>query len=180
MFKKILVPIDGSRTSRLGLEEAIKLAKNQGSMLYLLHVLEERPILQDPGMTAGTYLDDFLESVRQSGKQIVSDAEAAARKAGVRAKSVMVESYSTLAADLIVSYARKLKVDLIVLGTHGRRGLKRLVMGSDAEGVVRNTPVPVLLLRSSAPRRRARATRSRVKPAPHASGRRKPAHALRA
>ncbi len=179
MFKKILVPIDGSRTSRLGLDEAIKLARNQGSTLYLLHILEEQPILQDPGMTGGTFIDDFLNSVRESGKQVVSDAEVAARKAGVRVKSVIVESFSNLTADLIVSYAKTLKVDLIVLGTHGRRGLKRLVMGSDAEGVVRNTPVPVLLLRSSAPRSRARARRAHAKPMQHTTQRRMPAHALR-
>lgn len=163
MFKKILVPVDGSRTSRLGLEEAIKLAKNQHSVLYLLHVLEEQPIVQDPGMTAGTFIDDFLRSVRESGKQVIADAEAAARKSRVRTRSVVVETLSGLTADLIVKQAKKLKVDLIILGTHGRRGIKRLVMGSDAEGVVRNTPVPVLLVRSSVPPAREKARRKTVK-----------------
>ena len=163
MFKKILVPVDGSRTSRLGLEEAIKLAKDQGAVLYLLHVLEEQITFQDPSIAAGTFIDEYLKAVQETGKEIISNAEEIAKKAHVRAKSFMLETFSGGTADLIVKQAKKLKVDLIVLGTHGRRGLKRMVMGSDAEGVVRDTPVPVLLVRSSAPAIRTRGKGKRAK-----------------
>jgi nucleotide-binding universal stress UspA family protein len=63
-------------------------------------------------------------------------------------KSVLVEKFIGPVAEIIVSQAKKQRADLIVIGTHGRRGVTRLVMGSDAEGVVRRSPVPVLLVRS--------------------------------
>ena len=163
MFKKILVPVDGSRTSRLGLEEAIKLAKDQGAVLYLLHVLEEQVLIQDPSMAAGTFIDDFLKAVHEEGKAIIANAEEIAKKAHVRAKSFMLETFSGGTADLIVKQAKKLRVDVIVLGTHGRRGIKRMVMGSDAEGVVRDASVPVLLVRSSAPQSRPKTKRKAIK-----------------
>jgi nucleotide-binding universal stress UspA family protein len=65
----------------------------------------------------------------------------------VKPKPVLVEKFGGLVADVIIAQARKQRAGLIVLGTHGRRGVTRLVMGSDAEGVVRRTPVPVLLVR---------------------------------
>jgi nucleotide-binding universal stress UspA family protein len=163
MFKKILVPVDGSRTSRLGLEEAIKLAKDQDSTLYLLHVVEEQVTVQEASVGGGRYVDDFRRTLREDGKAILSDAEAIAKKKHVRTKSLVVESIASPIADVIVNQAKKLKVNLIVLGTHGRRGIKRLVMGSDAEGVIRETPVPVLLVRSSAAPIRPRAKRRTVK-----------------
>ena len=66
-------------------------------------------------------------------------------------ESVLVESITRPVADVIVREARKWKADLIVIGTHGRRGLRRVVMGSDAEQVVRSAPAPVLLIRAAAP-----------------------------
>ena len=84
----------------------------------------------------------------RGGKKIIEKAEALARRNGVTPESVIIESFGGRAADFIVAQANKWRADLIVLGTHGRRGVKRLVMGSDAEQVVRTTPVPVLLVRS--------------------------------
>ncbi|MNC85079.1 hypothetical protein D3C83_06550 [compost metagenome] len=95
----------------------------------------------------------MLDSLRAGGKEVLAKAEAKARKQRVRVKTVLVENVIRSVADVIVGQARKWRADLIVLGTHGRRGISRLVMGSDAEGVVRTTPVPVLLLRSKAGKR---------------------------
>ena len=69
------------------------------------------------------------------------------RKHGLSVDSVMFEIVGGHAADIIVAQAKKWRADIIVIGTHGRRGLRRLVMGSDAEEVVRTSPVPVLLVR---------------------------------
>ncbi len=74
---------------------------------------------------------------------------AAAEKEGIRAKTLLRETLGGPAADSIVRDARRQRADLIVLGTHGRRGLRRMVLGSDAEAVVRTSPVPVLLVRSA-------------------------------
>jgi nucleotide-binding universal stress UspA family protein len=152
MFKRILVPVDGSHTSGLGLDKAIALAKDQGAMLCLIHVVDENVITQnlEGGAVA---IDHLIESLRSAGRQIVARAEAKARKQRVQVKTVLVENVIRSVAEIIVDQARKWRADLIVLGTHGRRGVSRLVMGSDAEGVVRTTPVPVLLVRSQARKR---------------------------
>jgi len=155
VYKKILVPIDGSPASNLGLNEAIKLAKDQGAKLRLFHLVDEYVAVSS---TDGTilYAGDLLEALRQGGKKIIEKAEALARRNGLTPESVMLESFGGRAADFIVQQANKWGADLIVLGTHGRRGVKRLVMGSDAEQVVRTTRVPVLLVRSKAAPRASR------------------------
>lgn len=157
MYKKILVPIDGSPASNLGLNEAIKLAKDQGAKLRLFHLVDEYVAVSSmDGVTVDT--GDLLDALRQTGKKIVAKAEAQARRHGLAPEAVMLESFGGRAADFIVQQAKKWGADLIVLGTHGRRGVKRLVMGSDAEQVIRTTPVPVLLVRSKTATRTSRKT----------------------
>jgi nucleotide-binding universal stress UspA family protein len=153
MSRRILVPIDGSPTSNRGLAEAIKLARGQKAKLCLLHVVDERSVTLAPEM-GGIYADRLMNLMRESGKKVLAKAGAAARKGGIKATTILVESITRPVSDVIVGQARKWGADLIVLGTHGRRGLSRLVMGSDAEGVVRTASVPVLLVR--APGRAAR------------------------
>jgi len=147
VFKRILVPVDGSHTSGLGLDKAIRLAKDQRAALCVVHVVDERVITQNLD-SAGVEVDQLLASLRAGGRQILARAEAKARTQRVRVKAVLVENILRSVADVIIGQARKWRADLIVIGTHGRRGVSRLVMGSDAEGVVRSTPVPVLLVRS--------------------------------
>jgi nucleotide-binding universal stress UspA family protein len=100
------------------------------------------------GLEAGAYIDDLMASLTQSGRRILKRAEEVARKSGVKANVALLESPGGPAADAIVRQAKKVKADLIVIGTHGRRGVRRMLMGSDAEQVVRNSPVPVMLVRS--------------------------------
>ena len=147
MYKKILVPIDGSPVSNCGLEEAIGLAKDQGASLRLFHLVDEFVAVSGPE-GAGLYAGDMIEFMRQDGMKLVEKAKVLAQSQGVAAEAVMVESFGGRAADHIVRQAKKWGADLIALGTHGRRGVKRMVMGSDAEQVVRTSPVPVLLVRS--------------------------------
>ena len=159
MFKRILVPIDGSPPSNLGLREAIKIAKDQKASLYLLHVVDQRIVTQGlDGMTyvSGEYVDEFLAALRKEGKAILAKAEKQARKQAVKCQTVLVEMIGHAVSDVIISQARKWRADLIVLGTHGRRGLTRIVLGSDAEGVVRAARVPVLLMRSPTAERKSR------------------------
>jgi nucleotide-binding universal stress UspA family protein len=148
MYGKILVPVDGSATSNRGLEEAIRLAKDQGSTLYLLHVVEEYVLTQsvDAGRIA---IDRLLAELREAGAAILAASEKKVVQAGVRCQPILEESVSNRVADIIVERAKQLAVDLIALGTHGRRGLRRIVLGSDAEIVLRYTPVPILLVRSN-------------------------------
>jgi nucleotide-binding universal stress UspA family protein len=146
VYSKILVPIDGSPTSRRGLIEAIKLAKDQQATLRVVHVLDE--LILGPGSEAVMYLGNTLEILRETGRQVLAEAEKLALDSGLKVESAILEIMGGRAADSIVSEAGEWKADLIVLGTHGRRGAKRLVMGSDAEEIVRTAPVPVLLVRS--------------------------------
>jgi len=160
MYAKILVPVDGSATSTAGLKEAIKIAKSQGSEIRLVHVVDA--LILDAGYGAGIYACDAVEVLRKMGRDILDAAQTSARREGIKTNSVMLESVGGPASDQLLAEAKAWPADLVVMGTHGRRGLARLVMGSDAEAVVRACPVPVLLVHGAAKRS---AAASRVKAA---------------
>ena len=162
MFKRILVPIDGSRTAGSGLKTAIRMARDERAVLILLHVVDENIIALSGEYAGAAYVDRLLSGMREGGKKIIAAAAATAKKQGVIARTVLVESMGPRrVADIIVQQARKERADAIVIGTHGRRGISRLVMGSDAEEVVRGSPVPVVLVSSGA-RGDKQASRNRV------------------
>lgn len=145
-YKRILVPVDGSPTSNLGLREAVRLAKGQGASLQLVHVVDEHYVLSS-GMEVGLSVGDILPALMQGGRQILRRAEALVKKQGLACSTVLLETPTGPAADPILRQAKKWRADLIVIGTHGRRGVRRLLMGSDAEQIVRSSPVPVMLVR---------------------------------
>ena len=145
MYKKILVPVDGSPASTRGLDEAIKLAKDQDAELRLLHVVNEWLVVS-PDAT-GADVGGIAEGLRESANVVLDEAEVRARAAGIIPNTVLLEQIGTPVGAVIVKHASEWPADLIVFGTHGRRGVRRLVMGSDAEYILRHTRVPVLLLR---------------------------------
>ncbi len=144
-YRKILVAVDGSKAAGRGLHEAMRLAESQGAELVILHVINEFYAFATPAVGAGAV--DVTPKLREAGRRLVAAAQAKAARHKIKAKSVLREIVIGGAADAIVREARRQRADLIVLGTHGRRGLRRLVLGSDAEQVVRAAPVPVLLVR---------------------------------
>ena len=145
-YRKILVAVDGSSASNKGLREALRLAKAERASLCLVHVVNEFPAFAAMDGMGGA-VADLVPALREGGKRVLGKAKAAAAKAGVPAKTLLRERIGGPAADWIVREARRQRADLIVLGTHGRRGVRRLVLGSDAEQVVRTASVPVLLVR---------------------------------
>lgn len=147
MYKRILVPLDGSETSTRGLSEAIKLAKEQGAAIRLLHIVNE--FILDSTYSPDSYSGTLIESLREGGRLILDRADALVRQQGIESSCVMLETIGGVAADMIAAQAKEWPADLIVMGTHGRRGLRRLALGSDAEGVVRTATVPVLLVRAA-------------------------------
>lgn len=149
MYKHILVPVDGSTTSMNGLEKAIRLAKASGARLRVLHVVDGIAFSRDHSMFTAT-----ADKFRDSGRKLIKDVMARVKKQQVQADSRMVENLTGRAADTIVKEANKWKADVIVMGTHGRRGFNRLMLGSDAELVVRTASVPVLLVQPSKTSRR--------------------------
>jgi nucleotide-binding universal stress UspA family protein len=148
MYGRILVPVDGSGTSANGLAEAVKIAKSQGSGLRLVHVVNE--FVFDYSYSPAAYAVDVVESLRERGRAILAESAARVRKEGLEPETVLLESIGGPAADLIIAQAKDYHAELIVMGTHGRRGLRRLALGSDAEQVVRLASVPVLLVRGEA------------------------------
>jgi nucleotide-binding universal stress UspA family protein len=147
MYERILVPIDGGATSQRGLEEAIALAKRLGSTLHLLNVVDARLLIAEVSAFAppGQLLDDW----RAAGEKLLADAVVLARSRGITADSALLCDPGLRVCDLILKEAASAGVGLIVMGTHGRRGLSRLTLGSDAELVLRESPVPVLLVRAA-------------------------------
>ena len=146
MYRRILVPVDGSATSKRGLTHALELAKTLGAHVRVLNVVDERFFVPGaPGFPADT--DAVLELMRADGRKALTDARAAAGAAGVPVETDMIESGGRHASEMIVDDIQTSGADLVVMGTHGRRGLNRLLMGSDAERVLHDSPVPVLLVR---------------------------------
>jgi nucleotide-binding universal stress UspA family protein len=145
MYRKILVPLDGSATAEAGLREAIALAAALKSRLCLLNVIIDVPLLAE--VSAAVVSQEVHAGLRRNGRELLAKAEGAAKEGGAEAESFVHEGEGGSVADAIVSEALRLGCDLIVMGTHGRRGLRRLTLGSDAELVVRHTPVPVVLVR---------------------------------
>ena len=146
-YRRILAAVDGSGASNKGLREAVRLAKAERAQLSILHVVNEYPAYAMPDAGAFAAVD-LVSILRKSGKEILASAKAAVEKQGLRPKAILRETFAGPAADAIVREAKKQHADLIVMGTHGRRGVRRLVLGSDAEQVVRTAPVPVLLVRA--------------------------------
>lgn len=147
MYTKILVPVDGSPTSNRGLDEAIKLARLTGANLKLLHVIDLLTIAMTP--EAGAALTaQMAELLTEGGKTILADAKARVQAAGLGVDTELIDSLAGRVCDQVVDVAQAWGADLIVIGTHGRRGVGRLMIGSDAEQIVRRAPVPVLLVRA--------------------------------
>lgn len=147
MYKNILIAVDGSTAAQRGLAEGLHLAKATGGRVMLVHVVNAMLLESEIASTA--YYQALAEAFRKEGLEILENAALATREAGVSFEQKLIEKIGAHASDEIVTAAKDWRADLIVLGTHGRRGLNRLVMGSDAEQVLRSSPVPVLMVRES-------------------------------
>ena len=150
MVKRILVPIDGSTTSEFGLAHALGLAHELKLMphLVLLHVLEPPLPVTEAGL--GSWWSELSRTLREQGGALLARAKARCEAAGVGAETDLREAAGRV-ADVVVERVRQRDCDLVVMGTHGRRGANRWVMGSDAEIVARHSPAPVLLVREPRP-----------------------------
>lgn len=148
MYEHILVAIDGSPTAERGLDEAVKLAKLCGGSLRLIHVVD--PIPFTTGYEAlGSQTGQEIASIEAAGQRLLdASRDRAVANGATNVDTVLVERSAERVAERIVEQAKSWAADLIVTGTHGRRGLGRVLIGSDAEQTVRISPVPVLLVRA--------------------------------
>lgn len=138
MYGTILVPIDGSDQSDAALDHAVDLARHHGSEVHLLYVADTN---RDSLSMQGGRIVDALE---REGDRIVSEAVER-----VEAGIDVVDTVETGdPVETILDYAGSVGADLVVMGTHGRRGLDRYLLGSTTERVIRASPIPVLAIRS--------------------------------
>jgi nucleotide-binding universal stress UspA family protein len=144
MYTRILVPLDGSESGERALQEAVALAQEGKSTLELLHVVGDYPLLAD--MVSAADMPALHHAMKRRGQDLLAAATYAASVRGVKAQARIVEIDGQRVAQVIVAQACEHDCGLIVMGTHGRRGFNRLVVGSDAEQVIRTSPVPVLLV----------------------------------
>ena len=146
IYQRILVPVDGSPTSKAGLDEAVKIAKLTGARVRLVHVLQVSVPL-GIGVGLETHTGDVLGLLSEAGAEIIAAEKARVAASGVEVDTFIPDTFGERVCDVVCEQAKLWSADLIVIGTHGRRGVKRFVIGSDAEQIVRAAPVPVLLVR---------------------------------
>ncbi len=142
LFQKILVPVDGSSTSNKALEQALQIAQQHHSQLRLLHAIDELA-----NLSSYEYSGTILASARQQAQQLLQQALATAQAHQVPADTRLADESGQRLGQTVADEARLWGADLIVVGTHGRRGVGRVLLGSGAEQILRMAPVPVLSVR---------------------------------
>lgn len=143
-YRRILVPVDGSATSNKALVAALNIARDGDGRLRLVHVVD--PLAYLTGFEAG---GDIYSMIRGAGERILADALAMAQSAGTNVDTKMIDEPGQRLGETIAREAEEWKADLVVVGTHGRHGVRRMLLGSGAEQVIRLAPVPVLVIRGS-------------------------------
>lgn len=144
MYKRILVPVDGSEMSDMAAVAALQFARECGGRVHFVHVLDELASL-----SGFEYAEQVLEAARARALKVLADAQAMADSAGVPADTKLLERPGSRLGEVVAQEARAWEADLVAVGTHGRRGFTRLMLGSGAESVLRLAPVPVLAVRGA-------------------------------
>ncbi len=149
MYKKILVAVDGSATSKLALAEAVRLAKAFQSTVRAVYIVDSPAMLFDVG-----YYDpaELRKSFIQAGTTLLGEIETSLAKDGVPQETALVETegIGEDVAGALQRDAAKWGAEVVVIGTHGRRGLAHAMLGSVAEKFIRQATTPVLLVRGPA------------------------------
>jgi nucleotide-binding universal stress UspA family protein len=144
MFKHILVGLDGSDCSHRALDLAVKLVREQEARCTVCTVVDIVRAASSMTFAPGDIVNEWIATLNQDAREFETQAVQKYSDPRVNIESVVVEGYPSQA---IIDVAKKKGADLIVMGSHGRSGLKRLWLGSVAESVVREAPVPVLIVR---------------------------------
>lgn len=147
MYERILLAVDGGASSDLAISQAVLVAKAMNAEVKAIFVVDDSELFFE-----GSYInpDDILRDLFSVGQQTLSRVAARLQDAGVRCTTAVIERPVSPGqiSSTIVSQADMWPADLIVMGTHGRRGVRRIIMGSVSEGVIAKTNRPVLLVRS--------------------------------
>ena len=150
IYKKIMLAIDGSDTSNAAIDEVIKFTKGQDVHLRIVHVVDELFI----SYGGGTFdYHSYIAFRREEGWKILDNAVKTIKSQSpiqVETSLIELKDLQERVAEVIVDEAKKWLADLLVIGTHGRRGFSRLFLGSVAEHIIRIATLPILLVRGSA------------------------------
>jgi nucleotide-binding universal stress UspA family protein len=149
MYRRILVPVDGSAASAHSLAEAISVARLTGGRIRLLHVFVEpfEAVGIDGAMVCGA---DIHRLVHEGGESLLARAQEQVESQDIDVDTLLESAGGGRICDIVAQVSRTWPADLVVIGTHGRRGVGRLLLGSDAEQILRLSPCPVLLVRAAA------------------------------
>jgi nucleotide-binding universal stress UspA family protein len=147
MFKHILVPIDGSPTAQLAIDKAIGMAKAFGARVTAIFVIDPYPFT-GVGTDFAYGQAEYLSAATAEATAATKAAKEAFEAAGVAVETAVIEAHAAWRG--VVQAAESSQTDLIVMGSHGRSGLEKLVLGSVTQAVLSHTHVPVLVVRDRA------------------------------
>jgi nucleotide-binding universal stress UspA family protein len=142
LFKKILVATDGSEDARRAASYGVNIAKATGAEVHALYIISTQHAVTT--RTVMGWSEAFEEYLANKGGVAIADVEKLGKEAGVKVEPVFLKG---IPADKILEYAEENNIDLIVMGTHGLTGIKRFLIGSVAESVVRHSKAPVMVIR---------------------------------
>ena len=150
MFKRIIVPVDGSQTANKALTVALQMARDSGGCLRIIHVIEGSAYTSGAVQTE-SFPSDMMDSIRHAAGQILEEALSLSQPFGIEVDTKLFDTFDGRMADVVSDAATEWQADLIVVGTHGRRGIGRILMGSGADQILRQAPIPVLVIRAQEP-----------------------------
>jgi nucleotide-binding universal stress UspA family protein len=142
MHPRVCVAIDGSPAADHALHEALRMCEGRTTDILLISVVEVRV-----NAAEGVNFESIYDSWRDEGKKALDAAAATVRAASIEPELKLVDTDGKPVARTIVEEAERWRADVIVIGTHGRSGFTRLMLGSVADQVIRSSPIPVLVLR---------------------------------
>lgn len=141
MYETILFPTDGSDTAADAADHAINLAKQHDASLHVLYVVDHQRVSQ---MAPKLGTDHIKEQLQSEGEKITNEVADAASSAGLDTTTSLREGAP---GETITNYAEEVGADAVVMGTNGRTGMDRLLMGSIAERVIQSTELPVMTVK---------------------------------
>lgn len=145
MYRHILIATDGSELAEKALDHGLRLAKGVGAKVTLVHVTEPFPVVMSEEALLTNPIEDYEKAVEASAEKILGNASQMAAKAGVTA--AVRHEKNQYAAEGIIKAANALGADLVVMASHGRRGISKLLLGSQATEVLTHSKIPVLICR---------------------------------
>ena len=145
-YKQILVPVDGSQISFSAVKKAAQIAKAFGGQLTLISLVAEDPLTDADFYYSSAIMKEYFVQAHENATKALAEALEFSKAEGVDAQTLVIKGQ--VSAEGIAETATELKADLIVMGSHGRKGFQKMLMGSFAQDVLRNTELPVLIVKA--------------------------------